>query len=238
MTEFIKKITIGITDTTSSYSNYPLWIKGSDDTIDIIKLTPDNFEDLKKCNGIVLTGGIDSHPKFYNNSRLNYPNAPEQFNVMRDEFEISIFNYSQQNNIPVLAICRGMQLVNIILGGTIIQDLEENNKNDHKRKNGFDSQHEINIVKESLLYLITACEKGTVNSAHHQGLDKIADDLIVTSFSEDNVAESIEWKNKKDKSFLLGVQWHPERLLPLENPFSEKVRTAFLNTVFSNIEPY
>ncbi len=229
----MKHIIIGITDTSSAYHNYPVWIKGSEENIEVIKLTVDNFTEVEKCDGIILTGGIDSHPKFYNSTRLNYPNAPDQFNVARDEFEISVFNYSQQHRIPVLAICRGMQLINIILGGTIIQDLEESNKENHKKQNNIDSLHPINVVKESLLFEIANCEKGIVNSAHHQGLDKIADDLKVASCSPDDVVESIEWKNKADRSFLLGVQWHPERMLDKVNPFSKKIRDTFIQAVFN-----
>ncbi len=227
------RLIIGITDTEARYSNYPLWIKGSNNDIEIIKLSPENFDDLKKCDGIVMSGGIDTHPSFYNNKRIDYPFAPEEFNIARDTFEIEVFNYAQKNKIPVLAICRGMQLVNIILGGDLIQDIEESGKLDHRRHKDVDGKHAITIFKNSLLYEITKKEKEIINSAHHQAVGKIAEELMVSAISPDGIAEAAEWKSKKDKSFLLCVQWHPERLaqeLPQHN-FTDSIRDYFLNEI-------
>jgi putative glutamine amidotransferase len=225
-------LTIGITNTEARYPNYPLWIKGNDD-IEIIKLDAENFDDIKKCDGIVLSGGIDTHPKFYKNERLNYPLAPSTFNEQRDEFELKVFNYTQEKKIPVLAICRGMQLVNVALGGDLIQDLEENKKQDHRRHNDVDGIHQITVAKGSLLYQITGTDTGTINSAHHQAFGKIANDLKVTAYSPDNVAEAAEWKNKEHKPFLLCVQWHPERLAQEQpdNPFTKNIREHFLKEI-------
>lgn len=226
-------LTIGITNTSSHYSNYPRWIKGGDTSIKILQLQHGNLDDLKLCDGIVLSGGIDTHPTFYNNKRIDYPNAPNQFDAARDEFEISIFKYALEHTIPVLAICRGMQLVNSALGGDLIQDIEEIGKPDHRREGESDRLHEIKVLKDSFLYEITETENGIVNSAHHQAIRIIADDLIVSAFSKDGVAEAAEWKNKNNKPFLLCVQWHPERLVsPVkENPFEKNIRKEFLNAV-------
>src|SRR4051812_5589994 len=98
-------ITIGITATASGYENYPEWIMAGDDSIEVIQLNPGDFAELQKCHGIVLSGGLDSHPKFYKNERLDYPNAPAKFDELRDEFEIGVFEYSLQRKLPVLAIC-------------------------------------------------------------------------------------------------------------------------------------
>lgn len=223
-------LTIGITFTNSHYPNYPNWIKGDDSTIKIIQLQKKNFNDLKLCDGIVLSGGIDTLPTYYVNKRLKYPNAPKEFDVARDEFEMNVFEYAQKNNIPVLGICRGMQLVNIALEGDLIQDIQESEKQDHRREGEYDRIHEIKVVKDSLLYEITGTEKGIVNSAHHQAIGRVADDLIITAFSPDGVAEAVEWKNKKNKPFLLCVQWHPERFAmeQKENPFEKNIREEFL----------
>lgn len=222
-------LTIGITDTEARYSNYPLWIKGDDSNIEIIQLFPANFNELEKCDGIVLSGGIDSHPKFYKNERLNYPLAPREFNVARDEFELKVFKYSQEKNIPILAVCRGMQLVNIALGGDMIQDIEESGKLDHRRHEE-DGVHEISVVKDSLFYEIIGAEKCMINSAHHQALNSIANDLKVTAFSPDGIAEATEWKNKEGKPFLICVQFHPERLAQSQegNSIANNIRKQFL----------
>lgn len=231
------KITIGLTYTEARYENYPLWLKGNDENIDIIKLSFENFNDIEKCDGLVLSGGVDMHPRFYKNERLNYPLAPSEFKDDRDELEIKFFQYAQKNNLSVLAICRGMQLVNVALGGDLIQDLQENNKEDHRRHE-VDRIHEVNVLKDSLLYEITNQEKGIINSAHHQALGKIANELIVNSWSADEVVEGVEWKDKNDKSFLLCVQWHPERLAQgqPDNPFTKNIRNKFLEAVKNNNE--
>ncbi len=229
-------LTIGITTTEARYEYYPSWIKGDNPDIEIIKLSITNFDDIKKCDGIVLSGGVDTHPKFYQNKRLNYPIAPDKFNVARDKFELNIFEYAQEKNIPVLGVCRGMQLVNVALGGDLIQDIQESGKLDHRRHGNIDGIHKIDVVKDSLLFKITGSDKGIINSAHHQALGRIANDLKVNAFSPDGIAEGIEWKNKKGKPFLICVQWHPERLAEQQpnNPFTNSIRNFFLNTVSQN----
>ena len=226
-------LTIGITDTEARYEYYPTWVKGKNPDIEIIKLTVFNFDDIKKCDGIVLSGGVDTHPKFYGNERLNYPLAPKEFNIPRDEFELKVFEYALEKNIPVLGVCRGMQLVNVALGGNLIQDIEESGKLDHRRHEDVDGTHEVLVVKDSFLFEISGIEKCVVNSAHHQALDRIANDLKVNAYSPDGIAEGVEWKNKKGKPFLLCVQWHPERLSAQQpnNQIANLIREHFLNAV-------
>ncbi len=232
------KITIGITESETKYENYPDWIMGKDIYLEILQLSysSNNLHALNKCHGVVLSGGIDSHPKFYNSSRMNYPYAPVKFNESRDEFELQVFSYTQKHNIPVLAICRGMQLVNIALGGGIIQDLEEAENKDH-RKHEKDGIHEVRIIKNSLLYDISGSEIGVANSAHHQGLSVLADGLMTNSYAPDSVIEGIEWKEKAGKPWFLGVQWHPERLAldQPENSLTMGLRLKFLEAVKQNL---
>jgi putative glutamine amidotransferase len=226
-------IIIGITETASGYENYPEWISAGDDKIEVIRLTPANIAMLQNCYGIVLTGGVDSHPVFYGNQRTDYPNAPLEFDVLRDEFEIAVFKYALENRLPVLAVCRGMQLVNIALGGDIIQDIEESGREDHRRLEGADRLHEIAVVEGSLLSEITRSETGVVNSAHHQALGKLAPQIMINSYAADGIAEGAEWQNKNGQSFLLCVQWHPERLAQIQpaNPFSKSIREKFIKAV-------
>lgn len=228
-----KILTIGITETEAAYENYPVWIKGNDPEIEIIKLTTGNIDDLLKCSGIVLSGGIDIHPRFYNNSRINYPNAPKSFNEVRDEFELEVFQTAQERDLPVLAICRGMQLVNVFMGGTIIQDLEENKKSNHRKHNDRDGIHDIKIERYSLLFSICKNETGMINSAHHQGLEAIASELRVSAWSHDEIAEVIERKNWNSHPFFLGVQGHPERFAHFQpnNIFIHNIRLQFIEAV-------
>jgi len=226
-------MTIGITYTESNYINYPRWILADDPSIEIIQLTSEHARDLAKCDGIVLSGGIDTHPRFYKSGNVSYTRAPEVFDENRDQFELDVFQFALDKKLPVLAICRGMQLVNVALGGDLIQDIEESGKSDHRRHGATDGMHEIRVEKNSLLYEITGHENGTVNSAHHQALGAVAADLVVNAYSADGIAEGAEWKDKADKTFLLCLQWHPERLAQVQpdNPFTMNIRKHFLAAI-------
>ena len=227
----MKKITIGVTVTEARYENYPKWIKGDDDSIEIIELSAEdqNWDQIEECDGILLTGGIDMHPQFYDSANLRYPFAPENFNVARDEFEMHVFETALNLEHPILAICRGHQLVNVALGGNLTQDLGAGN-DIHKRTEE-DKQHDIKTVSGSLLQVISG-DSGHINSAHHQAINELSDELITNSFSPDGVIEGAEWKDKEDKPWLLAIQWHPERILDKEtNPFSKNIREAFIKAV-------
>ena len=206
------KTIIGISYSEINYGNYPAWILGNNPEIEVVTLTSESIEEFNRCDGLVLSGGIDTHPRFYKNDLLAYPLAPDQFDEGRDRFELELFQLACDRNIPVLAICRGMQLVNIALGGDMIQDLETSGKNNHRKNPASDGIHPVSISIDSLLYSIAGSESGVVNSAHHQGLGRISEELVVTALSPDGVAEAIEYKDPSGKAFFLGVQWHPERL--------------------------
>lgn len=228
-------ITIGITYSESRFDYYPNWIKGQDANIETITLHPYNFKDLRKCDAVIISGGVDTHPKFYKNDRLDYPFAPKEFNKKRDEFEFKVFEYTQKHQLPLLAICRGMQLVNIALGGDLIQDLEEHNKANHKRTETADGIHEVKTIPGTFLESCVGVPSGQINSAHHQGFGRVADDLMVSALSPDGVAEAAEWKDKNNKPFLVCVQWHPERLAELQpnNPFTKNIRNTFIASIKS-----
>jgi len=227
----MKNITIGVTVTEALHANYPKWIKGDDESISIIELSADhqNWDQIEDCDGILLTGGIDMHPQFYDNANRKYPFAPETFNVERDEFEMHVFETALNLEHPILAICRGHQLVNVALGGNLIQDLGAGNEM-HK-KGEEDKKHTVTTESGSLLREICG-ESGEVNSAHHQAVMDLSDELIANCHAPDGVIEGIEWRDKEDKPWLLAVQWHPERIADREtNPFSKNIREAFLKAV-------
>lgn len=227
-----KKITIGITQPEARFENYQSWISNDDGDIELITLSTEkqNTDDVKRCNGIVLSGGIDVTPAFYNSPRTRYPNAPKKGSDReRDIFEMKVFRLAQEFKIPVLAICRGMQLVNVSLGGTLVADLEESGKPDHKRNRETDTVHTVNIKPGSLLASVTQEEVGEINSAHHQAVDIVSEQLVVNCISADGVIEGAEWKEPENRSPLLCVQWHPERMQnKKQNPLSENIRSWFL----------
>jgi putative glutamine amidotransferase len=225
---------IGVTTSDTNFQNYPNWISGEGVEVVLLSYEQKNTQDFDSCDGFVLTGGIDVHPDFYQNDRVDYPHATE-FNESRDLFEMQVFEFARQQNKPVLAICRGLQLVNIALGGNLIQDLQENGFANHRKGPDGDREHKIEVKPGTLLAQIAGVQHGFVNSAHHQGLDQIAEGLNVSAFSEDGVVEAIEYKDA-NKPFLLAVQWHPERMqIPASNlAFSQNIRSAFIDAMLKN----
>ncbi len=226
---------IGLTFTETRWENYPVWIKGNDPSIEIVELhwekhDLDEVWDLvEECDGIVLTGGVDIHPRFYDSTRLDFPNGDGKFNEVRDEFEMHVFETALNFNLPVLAICRGLQLVNVSLGGKLVQDLEEAGKKNHRRINDVDDEHSISLAEGSLLKEVIGSSVATTNGAHHQAVDRLSEELMITATAADGVAEAIEWKEKAGEPWLLCVQWHPERMKDKEtNPASKNIREAFL----------
>ena len=226
-------IKIGITFTESRWENYPLWIKGNDENIELVELhwekhNLDEVWDLvEDCDGIVLTGGVDIHPRFYESERLQFPNGDGKFNEERDEFEMHVFETAMNFKLPVLAICRGLQLVNVALGGDLIQDLEEAGKKNHRRINDVDDEHTISISENSLLKEVVESNTGNINGAHHQAIGRLSDELIATATSPDGVIEAAELKVKEGESWMLAVQWHPERMKS-DEVCSKNIREAFL----------
>jgi putative glutamine amidotransferase len=225
------KIGLTYTGSEEKHNNYVKWLKGENEDIEVLKLSADdnNLDALNSCHALVLSGGIDMHPKFYNNPRLVYPNAHE-FDVQRDMFEIDAFRFSLDKHTPVFGICRGLQLINCVLGGNMKQDLGELNKT---HKGDPDKRHMIKVKPGTLLEKITGSKEGETNSAHHQAIDILGKDLQINCVTEDGTVEGIEF-NKPELPFLLAVQWHPERMFnfQLQNtPLSKAIRDRFVEEI-------
>jgi len=223
-------ITVGVCFSETKYPNYPAWTRDEAIGVEIIELSweKQNQDDLLLCQGLLLTGGIDMDPFFYDPQLSDYPNQPVTWNRIRDQFEIDLLNRALELKLPVLGICRGLQLINVALGGTLIVDLEAAGKQNHRNMGGIDYIHRVYPEANSLLKNICGIEEGTVNSAHHQAIDREAEALLVNCFSDDGIVEGIEWKEKQNRSPMLGVQWHPERIENKEfNPLSQNIRAWF-----------
>lgn len=167
-------------------------------------------EYIKQCDGFILSGGEDINPKFYNQ-------GPHQnigfFYTERDEFELALTKKILEQNKPLFAICRGMQLLNVALGGTLIQDIPSQTQSSFKHMQIIQrhkKSHSIIINKDSrLLKSIISQSHIEVNSLHHQAIDRLAEELFVAASSPDGLVEAVEHKSYKH---LLAVQWHPESL--------------------------
>lgn len=224
------KITIGITDC-GKWTNYEKWISQNDPAIDIIKLSwrDNNIADILKCDGIVLSGGEDVHPRFYNKPDYYALLDPKDVIEQRDEFELRVIDAAMQQQQPVLGICRGLQITNVYFKGTLIPDIPTVGKLGHAMIQGVDEAHMVKVEEDTLFKKIVNTGEGIVNSAHHQAADKVSDVLKTNAVSSDGVIEGLEWKEPEGKSFLLLVQWHPERMKDAAaSVFSKNIRTTFL----------
>lgn len=227
---------IGLSFTATNFANYLQWFDENDlgNSFELVTLSfeENNLEDMRQCDGFILTGGVDVHPSNYDGDEL-YPNIPSTFQQERDSFESKIYRHAKQLKLPILGICRGQQLVNILEGGRLTQDLGEE-KNQVHRKLEVDKKHPIQIAVSSLLHTISGVESGEVNSAHHQCIDPLSlpPSLKAVAFSGDQTIEAIEYSNASNKGFMLCVQWHPERMDNKEsNPLSINIKKAFLDAI-------
>ncbi len=225
------KMTIGVLDC-SKYNAYANWI-AREGNVEVIKLgyALNNFSDVKKCQGVLLTGGEDVHPKFYN--KIEYLPLCHQYDMdeRRDEFELKVIDYTQKNQLPLLGICRGLQITNVYFGGTLIPDIPTSGKPDHSKLNDNDRYHQVNTNIGSQLFDIVGNEVGEVNSAHHQCAGSIGTGLRVSATSTDGIIEALERDLPNGKSFLMLVQWHPERMIDQQSPFTKKIKQAFLESI-------
>jgi len=222
---------IGVTDG-RLYENYASWISDYPG-VEIIRLgyRHNNFDEIKKCTGIFLTGGEDIHPRWYHKPEYRELFLLNDFDEFRDEFEWKIVEYSQQNKMPVLGVCRGLQLANVFFGGTLIPDIPAFGKFNHGKKDGAPRNHSVIIDRNSDFYTLVGIEAGKINSMHHQSADRVAGELVATSFSPDGIIESLEWKNPSAKSYLSLVQWHPELMADQTSPLVANIKKDFLEKV-------
>lgn len=180
------------------------------------------------CDGLLLPGGADIHPQLYGqepNEKCGKPNA------VRDAVEPAILRAFLKTKKPVLAICRGIQLLNVYKGGTLLQDIKD--KQQYKHMDFFsraESIHGVSIDKDSILYSILKTENINVNSMHHQAIDKVGAELTVAAKSADGYIEAIELCNYP---FCLGVQWHPEHMSK-KSAEQRKIFTAFVSACQTN----
>ena len=236
---------IGLTHTgiEEKHQNYIKWLTGDDD-IEIIQLSENdnNADAIKNYDALILSGGVDIHPKFYKNGKTNYPHAPKKFNEKRDEFEIALFRLAQKTNKPVLGICRGLQLINCIYDGTLKQDLGQDLNKIHKAEiinhTQKDKAHGLDIEEGTILHDIVKTGRLAINSAHHQTIDKPGEGLKVNCHSDDGLIEGFEREHPNGKPFLLAVQWHPERMYKFNlegSPVSKAIRDRFIEEVKKSI---
>lgn len=231
---------IGVTDTLNrKFEFYGRWLRRVAPEAEIIKLSHEekNARSLSRCDGLLLTGGHDIHPKFYGREDYLTLLKEEDINEKRDKFEIELVHAALKRGMPILGICRGMQLFNVATGGSMIPDVVSEGYTDHaKTTEGKDRRHRIAIEKGTMLHWIIETTKAEVNTAHHQAVDKLGDGLRVTATAPDGIIEGLEWLEPDGKPFLQLVQWHPERMSDFQNPCSKNLLEHFVLAVASTAE--
>lgn len=180
---------------------------------------------LTRLDGLLLSGGGDIDPCYYGQEPLPVNGF---IDPLRDSFEIPMTRKALELGMPVLGICRGMQVLNVAAGGSVCQDLSLliNNPLQHMQQAPrWYPTHNIKPVKGSQLHNILNRDVVRVNSFHHQMVDVIGKDLVISALAEDRVVEAIEHAN--EKFFALGVQFHPENMYD-KYPLLSNIFMAFI----------
>ncbi len=185
----------------------------------ILELDPDEHDAeqvLDKVDAILLTGGGDVDPDLYGGS----PESAQLVDRERDDFEIALINKALRRDMPILGICRGIQILNVAHGGTV-QNLRDDPQADEHHGVGPSSfeGHLVTIEPDSQVASIVGAGDHQMNSFHGQAVDFVADGLRVTATADDGIVEALE---RPDKTFVLTTQWHPE-IPPADMEFFERL---------------
>jgi putative glutamine amidotransferase len=204
-----------------TYGTYEAWLKKADPGVEIVNMYGRKIDSalilLESCSGLLLTGGEDVNPSRY--GKENELSKCETIDDYRDSLEFALIARAVNMKMPVFGICRGEQILNVALGGTLFTDIPTDVGITVIHRSSTSTTgcpHIVNIDKKSVLFRLTGISGDTVNSYHHQAIDKIAPGFRITAYSENGVAEAMERKSPEGKPFMMAVQWHPEK--PTQKP--------------------
>lgn len=167
---------------------------------------------LDSCHALLLTGGEDVWPGWYGKA-FDTVRCTEM-NLRRDSLDFALIRRALQLGMPVFGICRGHQILNVGLGGTLIVDIPTDVQDPvvHQCDDYLHCNHPVAVGEGTILSRISGSGPDIVTTNHHQAVDQIAPGLRISAYSSDGVAEALEWESPHGKPFLMGVQWHPERM--------------------------
>lgn len=164
---------------------------------------------LSRCDGVLFTGGVDIDPIHYGEERKNYCGSIQE---KRDDLEMRMYALIRSTDMPILAICRGTQFLNVALGGTLYQDIYEDgvatlpHKTTEPRHG---HSHEVEVVRDTPLYFLVGCDRFAANTFHHQAIKKLGQGLSVMARADDGTIEAVYGTGER---YIRAYQWHPERL--------------------------
>jgi putative glutamine amidotransferase len=184
-------------------------------------------EMLHYCGGLLLTGGSDIDPVLYGGERTA-GDTPALFDRKQDDFDMKLTQLALTRNIPILAVGRGMQLINVILGGTLYQDISREfpNAGIHKTEPNRNQQMHRVILRSDTRMMDLLGKEVLTNSDHHQAIRDLGGNLVISGMSTDGIIESIEYC--RNDRWMIGVQWHPERnnITAMQPLLTEFIRQA------------
>ena len=186
--------------------------------VEPVLIDPEASIPIDGLDGLLLTGGTDLNPKLYHQDRHPAGDPPDD---ARDALELRLLGAALERDLPVLAICRGMQLFNIAHGGTLLQDVEGH------RRPGVPEAHAVTVEAGARLAEAIGPGLHTVNSRHHQIVDGVGAGLRVSARSEEGYPEGLE---RIDRKFAVAVQWHPEDLVD-SHPDAKRLFVAFAGSL-------
>ncbi len=210
------KIAISHISNSPDKNNYIKWLRSFAPEAELFvmnKMSDDSMIMVfGKCHGLLLTGGEDIYPKWYGQEQDT--SKCGSFSMKRDTLEFYLLKTGIKRKMPLLGVCRGHQLINVAMGGTLYVDLPSdiNSNVNHRIEDWQNCYHDVQIYDNGLLGKISKIDIGEVNSNHHQAVNRLAEGLRVHAIANDGVIESIGWTDTINKPFMLGVQWHPERM--------------------------
>jgi putative glutamine amidotransferase len=229
-----KRIAFSKAGPDEKYQLYINWLKAVNPDYDYVDLNGlpvgEALKEFVTCQGLVVTGGQDVHPSMYGKAADAGRCGP--FDQKRDAVDISLIKAALERKVPIFAICRGAQIMNVTQGGGLIIDIDQDYHSliEHRLASAEGASHDINVDKRYYLYQLTKLEKGKVNSFHHQAVDRLAPVFVSWAKAPDGIIEAFGWKEPAGKSFLIAVQWHPERMMK-DEPFSKLLAQKFLEAV-------
>jgi putative glutamine amidotransferase len=209
-------VTIGFSRASDEgkYQLYVKWLRSIYPSFEYINFygmdLPEALASLEKCSGIVLTGGADVHPSYY--GKEEEENRCE-CDPARDILEFALIEKALKLKLPILAICRGEQILNVSQGGDLIVDIAADQGSFINHTSGTDQLicHSVNIERSSNLFRISNITSFDIISVHHQSVKTLAPCFRPTAFARDGIIEAFEWLYPEGKGYLNAVQWHPEK---------------------------
>lgn len=213
------------------YGNYAKWLQTADSNIVCIDLYHMPLDSaltlLDRCSGLLISGGPDVFPGRYD--AVEDTALCGSIDFFRDTLEFALIKKAKEMEMPILGICRGLQIFNIYHGGNLYADIpiQLDTLVRHRCPDTYNCFHEVSIVDGSSLHKTSGVSSGVVNSNHHQGIMRIGKGIRPIARTEDGLIEAIEYEDRGNMPFFMGVQWHPERM-DISNPLSLPIAMYFL----------